>query len=323
MTSTKGTRIAAALVASAALVALAACSSSSKSSNPLAPSSAPSAPAASGSSAASDSTPIVVGGNNFAESTVLADIYGSALSAKGFKVTYKLNIGSREISYGLLKSGAVTVMPEYNGSLLAYLDPKAAQTSLDGVQSELAAKLATNLEALTPSAAEDKDSLTLNAATAAKYHLTADSTIEDLKPYASKLTLGASPEFQTRQEGLKGLASEYGLNFKSFKALDPGGPLSEAALKKNNVQVADIFTTDTMISSEHWISLKDPKNLFGFANVLPVGAKTLPSGAVTVLNAVDAKLDTAALLSLDTQVGQKGADPLNVAQTWLKAQGLA
>ncbi|BFO16542.1 hypothetical protein SHKM778_29300 [Streptomyces sp. KM77-8] len=59
---------------------------------------------------------VVVGSNNFAESTLLADIYGEALRAKGLKVDYKHNIGSRETTYGLMKNGSITVLPEYNGS---------------------------------------------------------------------------------------------------------------------------------------------------------------------------------------------------------------
>jgi osmoprotectant transport system substrate-binding protein len=315
--TTRGrTRIAAALVASAAAVTLAACGSTSSSSNPLAPTQA----AASGSAAANG--PIIVGSNNFAESTILADIYGEALKAKGLTVTYKPNIGSREVSYGLLKNNTVTLMPEYNGSLLAYLDTKAVPTSEQDTDTQLTAKLSSNLQILNPSAAEDKDSLTINATTAAQYHLTASSKISDLKSIAGKLVLGAAPEFQTRQEGIVGLKSVYGLNFKSFKALDAGGTLTEAALKKNDIQVGDIFTTDSTIATEKWITLQDDKSLFGFQNVIPVAQKTLPQTAVDALNAVSAKLDTAALMDLDAKVGAKGADPLAVADAWLKSAGI-
>ena len=68
----------------------------------------------------------------------------------------------------------------------------------------------------------------------------------------------------------------YGLKLKSFKALDAGGPLTEAALKKNTVQAADIFTTDPTIAKEKFVVLQDPKNLFGFENVTPLVYKTRP-----------------------------------------------
>src|SRR5882757_648301 len=107
---------------------LAGCGSSSDSnSDPLA-------------TAASGDT-VVVGSNNFAESILLADIYGETLKAKGVKVSYKPNIGSRETTYGLLKNGSITVLPEFNGALLAYLDPKAAPTTVATTDAAVTAKL--------------------------------------------------------------------------------------------------------------------------------------------------------------------------------------
>ncbi|MFC1410047.1 ABC transporter substrate-binding protein [Streptacidiphilus sp. N1-12] len=314
-TGTNGRRIAAALIASAAAVSMAACSSSTKTSgsNPLA--AAPKASATAGG-------PVVIGGNNFPESTLLADIYGGALKAKGVTVSYKYQIGSREISYGLLKNGTITVMPEYNGALLAFLDQAAVPTSTDDTDTQLSAKLASNLTLLNPSPAEDKDSLTVNAETAAKYNLTASSKISDLSKIAGDLVLGAAPEFQTRKEGLVGLKSVYGLTFKSFKALDAGGPLTEGALGKNSIQVGDIFTTDSTISAKKWITLQDDKGLFGYQNVIPVAQKgALSQAGIDALNAVSAKLDTPTLLDLDTKIGN-GTDPAAAATAWLQSVGL-
>ncbi|MFJ7077386.1 ABC transporter substrate-binding protein [Streptomyces sp. NPDC098781] len=298
-----------ALAATAAL--LAGCSSSDDKSDPLA-----------GDGASGDT--VVVGSNNFPESILLADIYGEALKAKGLKVTYKHNIGSRETTYGLLKNGSVTVLPEYNGSLLAYLDSKAVQKTADAVNTAVKGKLDAKLTLLESSPAEDKDSVSINAETAKKYKLTSESTLEDLKAAAPELVIGGSPEFQTRHQGLKGLESEYGLEFKSFKALDAGGPLTQAALAKNTVQAADIFTTDPTITKEGFVVLKDPKNLFGFANVTPLVYKSgLSKEGVAALNAVSAKLDTEALLDLDSQVQLENKDPLDVAEAWLKSAGLS
>ncbi|MET9502574.1 ABC transporter substrate-binding protein [Streptomyces sp. NPDC006259] len=266
---------------------------------------------------------VVVGSNNFAESILLADIYGEALKAKDIKVSYKPNIGSRETTYGLLKNGSITVLPEYNGSLLAYLDAKAEQKSLEAVNAAAKAKLDPKLTLLESSPAEDKDSVTVNADTAEKYDLTAQSTLADLKDIAPDLVLGGSPEFQTRQQGMVGLESVYGLKFKTFKALDAGGPLTQAALKKNTVQAADIFTTDPTITKEKFVVLQDPENLFGFANVTPLVYKSgLSKEGVDALNAVSAKLDTKTLLDLDSQVQLESKDPLDVAKAWLKSVGL-
>ncbi|MEV7394557.1 MULTISPECIES: ABC transporter substrate-binding protein [unclassified Streptomyces] len=306
-------RGAAAVALAATTALLAGCSSSSDNSksDPL-----------SGGKASGDT--VVVGSNNFAESNLIADIYGEALKAKGVKVTYKPNIGSRETTYGLLKNGTISVLPEYNGALLAYLDPKATPKSVEETTKAVEAKLDSKLTLLDPASAQDRDTVTVNAATAAKYKLTEKSSIADLKNIAKDLVIGASPEFQTRQQGLVGLKSVYGLEFKSFKALDAGGPLTEAALTKNAVQAADIFSTDPTITKEKFIVLQDPENLFGFENVQPLVYKSaLNQTATDALNAVSAKLDTAALLDLDTQVQSGNKDPLDVAQAWLKKVGLS
>jgi osmoprotectant transport system substrate-binding protein len=299
-----------ALAATTALLAGCGSSSDSKSDNPL-------------QAGKSDGKTVVVGSNNFAESILLADIYGEALKAKGVKVTYKPNIGSRETTYGLLKNGSITVLPEYNGALLAYLDPKAAPKSVEATTTAIEAKLDSKLTLLKPASAQNKDSVTVNKATADKYKLTSESNIGDLKAVAKNLTIGASPEFQTRQQGLVGLKSEYGLEFESFKALDAGGPLTLAALKKNTVQAADIFTTDPNIPKENFVVLQDPKNLFGFENVQPLVYKSgLSSTGAAALDAVAAKLDTKALQELDAQVQLDNKDPLDVAKAWLKSVGL-
>ncbi|EGX55872.1 secreted substrate-binding protein [Streptomyces zinciresistens K42] len=301
---------AAALALAATAALLAGCSSSDDKANPL-------------DEGPANGDTVVVGSNNFAESILLADIYGEALKAKGVKVSYKPNIGSRETTYGLLKNGSVTVLPEYNGSLLAYLDPEAGQESADAVNTAVKAKLDAKLTLLESSPAENKDSVSLNAETAKKYGLTADSTLADLKGIAPDLVIGGSPEFQTRQQGLKGLETAYGLKFKSFKALDAGGKLTQAALTKNTVQAADIFTTDPTITKEGFVVLKDPKNLFGYANVTPLVYKSgLPKKGVDALNAVSAKLDTKTLLELDSRIQLESKDPLDVAKAWLKSAGL-
>ena len=105
--------------------------------------------------------------------------------------------------------------------------------------------LPSGLKILKSSPAEDKDTLTVTSDTASQYKL---KTIDDLKPVAGKLIVGAGPEFKTRYQGLVGLEKVYGLTFKSFKALDPGGPLTKAALKKDQIQVANIFSTDSTIA---------------------------------------------------------------------------
>jgi osmoprotectant transport system substrate-binding protein len=310
-----------AAVAVIALAGVAACSSSSSSSSSPSstkPSSSSSNPLSSGGSSGS----VVVGSANFPEDELLATIYAQALQAKGVKVTTKLNIGAREVYYPQVKSGAISIIPEYNGTLLTVeVDPTSTAKTTSEVVAALAAKLPSTLEVLNPAPAQDSDSITVTQATATKYHLT---SIADLKPYASSWTLGAPPEFKTRSDGLAGLKANYGLVFKSFDPLDESGPLTLAALTSGKVQAADVFTTTPQIASDHLVSLADPKFNFAAQNVIPLVYK--PAMTTTIedtLNAISAKLTTSALLQMDVAIITQKASYSSVASGFLSAEGLS
>lgn len=271
---------------------------------------------------------VVVSSDNFAESTLLADVYGQALAAKGIKVGYKLNIGSREVTYNLVKSGAVTLKPEYNGALLAYLDKTATQSSTSGVDAAITSRLASGLEILTPSTAQDNDTLTLSKQEAASLSLSQGATISDFvqKLGGKSVIIGSSPEFQTRTQGLIGLEQVYGLKASqiAFKNLDTGGPLTEKALTSGQIEAGDLFTTDPTIPQTGLLTLQDNKGIFGVQDVLPlVNRSGMSQIGIDALNAVDSKLDSATLLRLDTAVQVQKQDPLIVANQWLSSVGLS
>src|SRR5947209_6534198 len=52
-------------------------------------------------------------GFNFNESTLLMNIYGKALAAKGYTVNYKANLGNRQIVEPALASGQIDFYPGY------------------------------------------------------------------------------------------------------------------------------------------------------------------------------------------------------------------
>jgi osmoprotectant transport system substrate-binding protein len=252
---------------------------------------------------------------------VLAEIYALALQAKGVKATTKLNIGAREVYYPQVKSGAITIIPEYNGTLLTVeADPASTAKTTAAVDAALAAKLPSSLTALNPAPAQDSDAITVTAATAARYHL---KTIADLKPYASSLVLGGPPEFKTRSDGIAGLKASYGLTFKSFDPLDESGPITLAALTGGKVQAADVFTTTPQVVTDKLVSLADPKSNFAAQNVIPLVYKPALTPTITAtLNAVDAKLTTSALLQLDNAVITNKVNYTTAAQGFIQAAGL-
>lgn len=317
-----------AVLAAVGLTAVAACSNSSSSSSSSAAASATS-PSAAASASGSASNPlggaasgtVVVGSANFPENELLAEVYALALQKKGVKVTTKLNIGAREVYYPQVEKGAISIIPEYNGNLLSVeVDKTSTAKTTTAIDAALAQKLPSTLTVLTPAPAQDKDSVTVTAATAAKYHL---KTIADLKPYAGSMVLGGPPEFRTRTDGLAGLKANYGLTFKAFDPLDTSGPLTLAALTSGKVQAADVFTTTPQIVTDKLVSLADPKFNFAAQNVIPLVYKPALTPTISAtLNAVDAKLTTSALLQMDNAVITDKANYSTVAEGFLQAIGM-
>jgi osmoprotectant transport system substrate-binding protein len=306
----KRTRVILTSVAAVAALALAACGGGD-SSDPL---------SNGGNSSPAATDTIAIGSANFPESALLAQIYAGALTAKGVKVTTKLNIGSRETYIPGLQDGSIDLIPEYSGVLLQYFDKTATQVTSDDVYAALKTKVPAKLTVLDQSAAEDKDSVTVTKETADKYNL---KSITDLQSVAGQLVLGGPPEWKTRQTGAPGLKAKYNVVFKEFKSLDAGGPLTINALKNGSIQAGDVFTTDPNIVANGWVALDDPKFLFAAQNVLPLINKAKASQQVTdALNAVSAKLTTENLLDLDKQVITDKKDPAAVAKSFLSANGL-
>ena len=75
--------------------------------------------AAGTSGAQQQATPIIVGTKNFPEQYILGQLYKQALEAQGFDVQYKENLASTELIDTSLRSGKVTLYPEYTGIMLS------------------------------------------------------------------------------------------------------------------------------------------------------------------------------------------------------------
>ncbi|EOJ9009368.1 ABC transporter substrate-binding protein [Klebsiella pneumoniae] len=263
---------------------------------------------------------VIVGSADFPESQLLGTIYAGALEAQNIPVEKKLNIGSREVYIPALLDGSITLIPEYSGALLSYLDAKNAAHGSEDVARELAAKLPEKVKMLQISQAQDIDVLAVTQKTADKYKL---KTIADLQPVASQLVLGGPAEWKTRHEGLSGLRDVYGLNFKNFKVLDVGGPLTLSAMKNNQVQVADLLSTSPAIKKDRLVVLEDTKHLFAAQNIVPiVASEALNDAVTTTLNKVSAQLTTEDLIDMNEKIAEFVSID-DIAHQWLVKHGFS
>ncbi|WP_420881749.1 glycine betaine ABC transporter substrate-binding protein [Rhodococcus sp. (in: high G+C Gram-positive bacteria)] len=272
----------------------------------------------------SDGDAIVVGSANFPESETVAFVYAEALQANGFDVQTRMNIGTREVYVPALRDGSLTLIPDYTGNLLEYLDPASAATTAAEIDAALPAALAPDLAITTPAPAEDKDAVVVTRETAEKWNLT---SIADLAAHSAEVTFAAPAEFQERSVGLPGLRENYGLDIAPANFVpigDGGGPATVKALTSGQVTAANIFTTSPAIEANDLVVLTDPKSNFPAQNVVPLMRASARTDQLTrVLDTVSAKLTTEELVGLNDAVsGDSKTEPQDAAKQWVARQGL-
>ncbi|MEU3979731.1 ABC transporter substrate-binding protein [Streptomyces sp. NPDC026672] len=263
---------------------------------------------------------VTIGTANFTENQILGYLYAAVLTAAGVKTKVRPNLGTREIVIPALRGGDIDLLPEYQGALLNYLDPKATPTEQGEMQNSLTLALPAGLQVLPYGAAEDSDAFVVTRETAARYGL---ASLADLRKQNGRLVIGAAPEVKKRQVGAVGLKDVYGVEFKEFKSLDSDGPLVKGALKKGDVDVANLFTTDTDIEANGWVVLADPKHLIPSQHIVPLIADRKADDTVRkALARLGNTLTTADLTELNRQVDKDKKDPEDVADAYARRKGL-
>ncbi len=125
------------------------------------------------------------------------------------------------------------------------------------------------LAVLEPGKFNNTNAIVVAKAVAEKYKL---KTLSDLAPVAKELKLAAVASFvgtRSETDGLRSLQKTYGgFDFKEVKTFDLA--LKYEALKSNQVEAAQAFTTDGEISGYGFVLLQDDKNNFPPYQVVPI-----------------------------------------------------
>jgi osmoprotectant transport system substrate-binding protein len=287
------------------VLVLAACSSDSSNS--------------SGSAKATKST-LIVGSKDFAGAQILSQAYGQTLADKGYKITYKDNIGPTETVFPLLENGDIDLYGEFSGTFLLYLKGEATAdgaANFAAVQDKLAGK---DVVAVGPATAVDLNGFYVLKKTAKKYNL---KTMSDLVAVAPQLVFGGTPECLDRDLCLGPKEQQlYGLKFKEVKKLDAGGPVTNSALDNGTIDVGLLFTGSSVIKPDY-VLLKDDKGLQPADNPIALVRKPKATAEVKqILTTVNAKLDTAAYNEMALKVFNDKEDPATVVTQWLTDVGL-
>jgi glycine betaine/choline ABC-type transport system substrate-binding protein len=143
-------------------------------------------------------------------------------------------------------------------------------------------------------------------------------------PVASQLVLGGPPECPERPFCIPGLEETYGVEFEEFKPLDVAGPLTVRALEGGEIDVALLFSTQSVIAENGWVLLEDDKGLQTAENITPVINHGVHDATIEgLLNQVSGALTTENITELNGRVEIDGEKPADVAADFLESEGIS
>jgi osmoprotectant transport system substrate-binding protein len=278
-----------------------------------------------GAGASAQAATIVVGGKNFTEQLLLAEMTAQLLKAKGFDVDKRDGMGSQIVRDAQV-NGQVDVYWEYTGtSLVTYnkvTDPMSAEDTYKKVK-ELDA--AAGLTWLDPSSANNTYALAVRSSDPRTDSLNTLSDVAKALNDGGDLVIALGAEFSKRPDGLPGLETAYGFQTTraNLSTMDDG--LTYQALNEDQVDLAVVFATDGRISAFNFRVLQDDKGFFpNYALAPVVRTETLEANPALEepLNALSAQLSDDVMQRLNAEVDVEKKTIEEVASTFLGEGGL-
>jgi osmoprotectant transport system substrate-binding protein len=270
-----------------------------------------------------DELVLTLGTKDFTEAFIVGELYRQALRSKSINVKLRKDIGPTEVIDKELQSGAIDAYPEYLGVALTV----AAGRDEAGSTAEETYALAKEFyagrgQAISEQTAfENVDAIATTQFFAQRRGL---ATVGDLRALP-RFKLGARPEFQQRRQGLIGMRDVYGLDNVEFEEI----PIGEQyrALDRNEIDAANVFTTDGQLASGSYKVLEDTERVFGFQHVaLVIDEDKLQELGGTefmrIIDDVNERLTTSAMIQMNRDVELDGQDPAIVAERFLRTAGL-
>ena len=254
--------------------------------------------------------PIVVGSKKFTESYVLAEIAKHSLRVADLAAEHRPGMGGTIILWEALRSGQVSVYPEYTGTIAEEI-LKNARIS----EEEMRAELARHGVAMSAE-------LGFNNTYAFVMHREAARavgirTISDLRAHP-ELRFGVTHEFLNRRGGWEPLAARYGLAPRDLKGIDHG--LGYEALRNGSIDVKDAYSTDAKIAENDLVALEDDLGFFPRYRAVFLYRTSLPPEARAALEKIAGTLDEARMIRLNSEA-ERTKDYARAAELYFSETG--
>ncbi len=277
--------------------------------------------AASSGSSTSTGT-VVIGGKNFTESQIMADMLDLMIKKyTHLHVVMKTWLDSA-VTWNALKTGNIDLYVEYTGTGLVNILHDPVNTNPNAVYNTVKKQFQSKYHVtwLKPLGFNDTYAMAMRQSEAKRLGIT---TISQLAAKSGNLILGSDTDFTVRADTLPAMNRVYGTHFKSVSTMAIG--LKYQALVDKKVDVIDAFSTDGQIPAYHLTILQDNKHLFPPYYAAPIVRDSVLAAhpqLKTVLDKLANKIDDSQMQKMNEAVDLQHQRPMTVAKNWLTKHGL-
>ena len=273
----------------------------------------------------SEKEPVKIATKPMTEQFILGEMLKQLIEEKaGYEVELTKGIGGGTSNIQpAMEKGEFDLYPEYTSSgWILVLGHEAGEVSDDEILAKLQEEYEEKFDMtwIGLYGQNNTYAVVVREDTAKKYDL---ETCSDLAAVSDQLVFGGNPDYIERADGLPGMSSVYGFQFKDIKDIDIG--LKYQALRNGDIDVTNGYTTDAQISRDDVKVLKDDKsyqvNYFCSTVVRKDALKKYPKLKET-LELMDGVITDQKMAELNYQVEEEGRDEAEVAEEFLKSSGL-
>ncbi|CAH0285739.1 glycine betaine ABC transporter substrate-binding protein [Rhodococcus fascians] len=269
-----------------------------------------------------------VGSKDFTEQIILGYILEFALSAAGADVRDLTNIvGSQSVRLAM-QNGQVDLAYEYTGTgWINYLgNEKPIPDATEQFEAVRDADKANGIDWVNPAPMDNTYALAMNQQVAQE---TGVRTLSDYAALVNRDPAAASlcveTEFNSRQDGLPGLAATYGFDANAISVqILQTGVIYQATADGSQCRFGEVFTTDGRIKGLNLTVVEDDKAFFPRYNATVVVRQEIADRypeIAEVTAPISAALTNEAISELNKQVDIDGREPADVARDWMVEQG--
>lgn len=260
---------------------------------------------------------IKIGSKDFTESLIVSEIYALALEENGYSVERVPSIASSVIPQAI-ENAEIDLYPEYTGTALLSIFNLPMDTDPDSVAETIrnAYEEGGELTTLEYAPANDSQGIAITTVASEEYGI---DTISDLQANAENIRFASQGEFEEREDGLEGLEEVYGeFNFESITVYD--NSLKYQVLSSDEADATPAYTTEGQLSNtDMYKVLEDDQNFWPPYNLVPIVRQDVLEAnpdIETIINDINATLDTQTVVDLNASVDIDGQDYMEVAEEY-------